>query len=62
MILKRNSDNTNTNTSEKILNERKTGYILGLREILCDDNNYFNELLMMFQFNKNWIDNYYNSK
>ena len=60
--IKEKSDKTNTNTSEKILNERKTGYILGLREILCDDNNYFNELLMMFQFNKNWIDNYYNSK
>lgn len=46
---------------KKNSNDKKNAYILELKKILTN-NNLFNELLMMFQFNKNWIDNYYNVK
>jgi hypothetical protein len=42
-------------------NKKKENYINSLKEIL-EPGEYFNELLMMFQFNKNWLDNYYDLK
>ena len=57
------SEEEDEEKSEEHINKniRKLQYIHSLKQIL-EDKKYFNELLMMFQFNKNWIDNYYDFK
>ena len=44
---------------ENFINNRKKQYIDALDKV-SENNKNFNELLMMFQFNKSWIDNYFN--
>ena len=46
------------NHEQSKLNNRRTEYISSLKKIE-KNSKYFNELLMMYQFNKSWIDNYY---
>ena len=58
--LEKNKTNKNNNNPE--LDERRKKYIDSLNSIKNKNPKYFNELLMMFQFNKSWIDNYYNLK
>lgn len=53
--------NKNNNNNPE-LDERRQKYIDSLNSIKNKNPKYFNELLMMFQFNKSWIDNYYNLK
>jgi hypothetical protein len=52
---------SSTNKKNTSVNERRKSYISEIQSIK-NDGKYFNELLMMFQFNKSWIDNYYNLK
>lgn len=57
--LKNNKSGTG---DQEELNERRQKYIDSLNSIKNKNPKYFNELLMMFQFNKSWIDNYYDLK
>ena len=59
--LEKNKTNKNNNNNPE-LDERRQKYIDSLNLIKSKNPKYFNELLMMFQFNKSWIDNYYNLK